>query len=622
MVIEQLTRDPLGIPILETIRNYSFKKARADLYAAFTVLFLAIPQCMADAIIVGVNPVYGLYAGVVGAIGGSAAGSARNHIAGPSATVSVVVAGVLFQLGHLGYSTATILLYLGLMVGGIQIILALLKLGKLVQFVSLSVMTGFISGSAMVIIGDQLPTLLAIDKPESPYFFERLIKMFAQVWVMEQFYFYPLLLGLGTVAVIIIIRRLPTKFPAILGSLLLFTILSYGLGWEKLAGIEVVGALPRGLPALDFSIPRPAFFAELFGPALALALLASVQGLAIAKSLAIKTSEPLAESQELLGLGVANFLCGPGRGFPISGSFTRSFLNYTSGGKTKMTGVFLGIIMLVAIYLLYPLFAYIPYPVLAGLILVVAFDIIDRDQIKVVASTTRRDRIVFMGTMFSVIMLTLDQAIYLGMVASLVLHVRKAARLDMKELIVTEEGKLKTIDDADERVHPKIAFIDVIGEAFFGSADLIKYRIQQLISRSPELKVIVLRMKNAMNLDITGALALKEIARNLREQGRTLMICGATPHTQEILEESNAAGAIGRDKILVAQKSLLTSTRQAIERAQIHIDEVLDGEKHRSEESPPLKYTMSDKKEEETAKNEEPIEEEKTGHHQHYDHEG
>jgi len=622
MIIDQLTREPLGFPILETIRNYSLKKARADLYAALTVTFLAIPQCMADAIIVGVNPVYGLYAGVVGAIAGSAAGSARNHIAGPSATVSVVVAGILFQLGHLGYSSATILLYLGLMVGGIQIILALLKLGKLVQFVSLSVMTGFVTGSALVIIGDQLPTLLALDKPESPYFFERLIKMFAQVWVMGEFYFYPLLLGLGTVLVIIIIRRLPTNFPAILGSLLLFTTLSYIFGLEELAGIDVVGSLPAGLPALEISLPPPYFFVELFGPALALAILASVQGLAIAKSLAIKTSEPLAESQELLGLGVANFLCGPGRGFPISGSFTRSFLNYTSGGQTKMSGVFLGIIMVVAIYLLYPLFAFIPYPVLAGLILVVAFDIVDWDQIKVVASTTRRDRIVFVGTMFSVIMLKLDQAIYLGMIASLVLHVRKAARLDMKELIVTEDGKLKTINDADERVHPKIAFIDVIGEAFFGSADLLKYRIQQLITRSPELKVIVLRMKNAMNLDITGALALKDIARNLREQGRTLMICGATPHTQEILEESNAASDIGRDKILVAQKSLLTSTRQAIDRAPAHIDNVLDGEKPRGEESPPLKYTMSEEKEEKTVQEEAPIEKEKTGHYQKYDDEG
>ncbi|MGM0380566.1 MAG: SulP family inorganic anion transporter [bacterium] len=622
MLLDELSRDPLGFPFLKTLRNYSFKKAASDLYAALAVSFLATPQGMAYAVIAGVNPIFGLYAAIIAAISRSIAGNSKNHIAGPSATLSVVVAGILFQVTQPGYSTVTTLFYLTIMVGIIQIIFAVLKLGKLVQFVSLSAMSGFITGSAIVIFGDQLPTLLGIEKTTSPYFFERLTNIIAQLWVMDRFYYYPLLLGLATVAVIVLIRLLPVKIPAILSSLLLFTFLTYLFQWQNLRGIDVVGSLPAGIPTLELSIPVPSFLAELFGPALAIALLASVQGLAIAKSLAIKSSEPLKENQELLGLGVANLFCGLGRGFPISGSFTNSFLNYSAGGKTPISGIFMGIIMLLVIYFLYPLFAFIPYPVLAGLIVVVAVDIIDWDQIKVVATTTRRDRIVFTGTMFSVLMLTLDQAIYLGMITSLVLHVRKAAQLDMKELIVTENGELKAIDDADERIHQKIAFIDVIGEAFFGSADLIKYRIQKLTNRSPELKVIILRMKNAMNLDITGALALKEIAKNLREEGRTLMICGATPHTQEILEESNAADVIGRDKILVAQKSLLTSTRQAIDRAQAHIDNVINGQKERQEESPPLKYTMSDEKEEKTAEKEEPIKEEKTGHHEKYDEEG
>jgi SulP family sulfate permease len=219
-------------------------------------------------------------------------------------------------------------------------------------------------------------------------------------------------------------------------------------------------------------------------------------------------------------------------------------------------------------------------------------------------------------------MLTLDQAIYLGMIVSLILHVRKASKLDMKELVVDDDGNLKAIDEIDERTNPRIAFIDVIGEAFFGSADLIKYRINQLTNKSPELKVIVLRMKNAMNLDITGALALKEIAENLKKNGRTLMICGATPHVQKTLVDSKAAQAIGRDKILVAQKSMLKSTRQAIIRAQYHIDHVVEGDKSREEESPPLKFTMDCEKNTTHLASEEPITEEKTGYHDNYDREG
>ncbi len=621
MVIEELTREPLGLPFKKTVRNYSFKKAGADLYAGLVVSFLAIPQAMAYAVIAGVNPIYGLYAALLGAIIRSLVGNSERHIAGPSATLSVVVAGVMFQWGQTVHSPATVLFFLTLLVGLIQVAFAFLKLGKLVQFVSLSVMTGFISGSALIIIGDQLPTLFGVEKSTSPYFLRRIIDLIARLQIIEQINYHPLALGLATVGLIILLRLLPGRFPAILGSLLCLSGLTYFYQWNQLSDIEVVGSLPAGLPALELTVPGPVFYSRLFGPALALALLASVQGLAIAKSLAIKTSEPLKENQELLALGSANVCCGLGGGFPISGSFTNSFLNYTAGGQTKISGVFIGLIILASVFLLAPLFAFIPYPVLAGVIVVVAWDIVDWERVEVIISTTRRDRIVFLGTMLSVIMLTLDQAIYLGVIVSLILHVRKAARLDLKELVVTRGGKLKTIHEAGKRVHPRVAFIDVTGETFFGSADIIKNRIQKLTSESPELKVIILRMKNAMNLDITGALALEDMAENLREQGRTLMICGATPHIKETLKESGAVKTIGRDKILVAQKSLLTSTKQAIERAQAHVDNVLTGEKERAEESPPLKYTMSEEKEEEISQKEEPIEEEKTGPHQNYDRE-
>jgi len=622
MVLEEIKRNQLGLPFINTLKNYSFSKARSDLYAALIVTFLAIPQSMAGAIIVGVNPLYGLLATINAAITGSIFGNDPHLISGPSATVSVVIAGILFQMQNMGYSTVIVLFYLGLLVGIIQIIFALVRLGNISKFISLSVMSGFITGSAIVIIGDQLPTLLGIAKYNHPQFFTRMIQLTADVLVSNKLSYYPLLLGLATTFTILFLRLIPAKIPAILSAVLLFTGISYLFGLDSLPGIEVVGTFAKQLPAMKLNIPKPEFFAEIFGPALALSLLSSVQGLTIAKSLSIQTSQPLEENQELLALGAANFLCGPTRGFPISGSFTRSYLNYSAGGQTKMTGVFIGLIMILILIMFYPLLSYLPYPVLAGLIIVVAIDIIDFDQISVVVTTTRRDQIVFLGTIFSVIMLTLDQAIYLGMIVSLILHVRKASRLDMKELVVDNEGNLKTIDEIGERTNPRIAFIDVIGEAFFGSADLIKYRINQLTNKSPELKIIVLRMKNAMNLDITGAMALKEIARNLRKNNRTLMICGATPHIQKTLVDSGAAKAIGRDKILVAQKSMLKSTRQAINRAQYHIKHVVDGEQKHAEESPPLKHTMARKKNMIQLAGEEPITEEKTGYHENYDREG
>jgi anti-anti-sigma factor len=215
--------------------------------------------------------------------------------------------------------------------------------------------------------------------------------------------------------------------------------------------------------------------------------------------------------------------------------------------------------------------------------------------------------------------LKLDWAIYAGVAVSLVLYIRKATRLDLKEYIVDETGQLKQITDYEDRIEPDLAFIDVNGETFFGSADQIKERIEKICTESDDIKVIILRMKNAMNLDITGAMVLKDIAQMLKERKKTLMVSGATPQIREVLQEAGVAEVIGQDKILVAQKSLLASSRQAIDRARAHIDSVLEGSTSREEEEDhPTQHTLErleevveEPEEELQETSENPVEEEK-----------
>jgi SulP family sulfate permease len=241
----------------------------------------------------------------------------------------------------------------------------------------------------------------------------------------------------------------------------------------------------------------------------------------------------------------------------------------------------------------------------------VVLDVIDLNETYSMLTATLGDRIAFLSTFLGVLFLQIDFAIYLGVGVSLVLYLREATRLDLREYVVDEDGNLKHITDPSERLDPDVAVIDVNGEAFFGSADQIQQRVRDLYEESDELQVIILRMKNAGNIDITGAAVLRQIALELEDNGMTLMLCGTTPRVREVLEEANVTEIIGEDKILVAQKNLLESTRAALERAQEHIDEVLEGELDREEEDPSLKHTMEDLDDGAEEGNQDPIETEK-----------
>lgn len=601
-----------SFPLRETLREYSFSHAQGDLFAGLTLAFFAVPQCMAYALIVGVSPIHGLYAALFGVVIGALFSSSRFLIAGPTGTISLVAGGIIYSLNPENPLMAVVLLTV--LVGLLQIGFSFLQLGNLARFVAQSVISGFIVGTAVVIIGDQLIYLLQVGSVRSPYFGERVYQTITLVLARGSIPWPTVAVGGSAVLIMVLLRWVHSRIPAGLMTIILGSVLTYMLALNK-QGIEIVGSIPAQLPGLVVPEVDGSLFRELFSGAFALALLGGVQAVSIARSLATSTREPIDENQELFSLGLANLTAGFFQGFPVSASFSRSFFNFSAGARSRVAGVFCGVFILATILFASPVAYYIPTPLLAGLIIVVISDILDWHKISMAVSTTYRDQLAFLATFVSVLLLQIDTAIYIGVGVSVVLYLRKASHLDLREYIVDENGELQNITDFESRIVSSVALIDVNGEAFFGSADRIKKRVEDLVEESPELKVIVLRMKNAMNLDITSVISLKDIALTLEDQDRTLMICGATPQIREVLDESGVSEVIGEDKILVAQTSLLESTRQAIERAQAHIDSVLEGNEDRDEEEePPLKHTLEQVKEEEKGKKEpeeEPIEDER-----------
>lgn len=582
----------IPFPIRNVISEYNLQKGWNDALAGLTVALLSVPQCIAYSYLVGVPVNYGLYAGLFGVFITGILGSNQHMNTGPTASICVVVGGIL--IGHQVIQTnqEQALLLLCLMVGMLQLIFAFFRLGNVSNFVANSVITGFILGVVLVIIGDQILSLFKVGgASSSPYFLQRVYKGGLAFFELSQIPYVSLGIGAATILLMLGLRYLHNLIPAGLITIGVGSCFSF-LFDAQAKGVELVGAIPSTFPALQLPVFHLQLFSKLFPGALALTLLTSVQAISISQSIASESGQTVDDNQELVGQGVANIAAGFFQGFPVSASFSRSFFNYSIGARTRLSNLFCGLFFAIVILFATDVIYYIPNPVLYGLVIVAVSDAVNIKDIKISFFTTVRDRIAFITTLLGAVLLKLDWAIYLGVAVSLIFYFRKTTDLDLKEYIVDQDGGLKHITEIDARVEPRVALIDVNGEAFFGSANQIKTRINNLVEESDALKVVVLRMKNALDLDVTSAEVLREIALHLKEKNRTLMLCGTTPQIREVLEESGIDEVIGQDKILVAQKNLLASTRQAFTRAQSHIDDVLEGEEKRGEEDPPLKHTL------------------------------
>lgn len=580
-----------NFPFLETLKNYSKRNFPRDLQAGVTVALLAVPQCMAYALLAEMNPVYGLYAAFIGVIAGSLFASSEIVITGPTAKVSLVVGSVLVAYNELEPVQAVITLTV--MVGVIQIILSLLSAGDLAAFVSHSVIEGFIVGGGLVIIGDQIIYLLDAAKGKSPYFAIRMYEAGEVLWTKGSIPTVRLALGMVSIATILLLRSLHEYIPAGIITIVLGGVLSVWMGFDAM-NVDLVGSIPRGLPNFTVPILSMSHLTGLFAGALALTILGSVQTISIAESISRESQSNIDDNQELFSQGIANLLVGFFQGYPVSASFTRSFLNNNLGAKTRLSGLVCGVSIGLIVLLAAPYAYYLPIPVLAGLIIVVVGDIFDWSEIKTILSITTLDRIAFIVTFCSVLTLKLDTAIYVGVAVTLLMFLKKSSHLDLKEYKLNTSGDLEHITNPDNRRNEQIALIDVNGEVFFGAAERIRQRIRNLLNESEELKVIILRLKNTLNIDGSSVLLLKEIAQDMRARGKTLVLSGVTPKIRSALVDTGVAKVIDKDKILIAQTGLLESTRQAVKRAENHIETVLDGETDRREEDPALKHTLEE----------------------------
>jgi SulP family sulfate permease len=304
----------------------------------------------------------------------------------------------------------------------------------------------------------------------------------------------------------------------------------------------------------------------LVGTAVAVSILGMLEAASITKSLAAKSGQKIEPNQELIGMGAGNIACALFNAVPGSSSFTRSAVAYQSGARSQLASMFSSGMVLVVLLFITPIFNYIPVAALAAHLIRVGVRMINWPHIRVACRSTRSDAVVFCVTLGACLVLKLDTAIYVGIGMSLALFLQKSATPILVEYTFNDSGNLAELAEAGKRPHPQISIIHVEGELFFGAADLFQSQVRRQ-AEDENIRIFILRMKNARHLDATTVLALQQLHDYLRETGRHLLISGSNPDVTAVLRNSGLLKQIGSENIFPAEANPTAATRRALQRA-------------------------------------------------------
>ena len=541
--------DYLRRPI-DIFQGYRKQDLSPDLVAGVTVAAVAIPQSIAYASIAELPPQYGLYAAVVAAIVGSLWGSSRHLATGPVNAVSLLVLPVLLGVaaaGTPGFLVAASTL--AVMVGVLNITLAALRFGALVTLASRSVLIGFTAGAAIHIAVGQLKHLLRIDVPSAPELYHQMLAVVSQI---HQVHPLSLALGLGTLGLVIALRRLGPRVPAALGAITVAAAAVAVFGLEN-QGVRVVGAIPRSLPPLTWAslhnLPDLEMIRGLGMGALAVAALGLVEAVASGQALARRSGDRIDSNQEFFGQGLANLATGLFSGYPCSGSFTRSAVAQQVGGRTALAGIVTGVTVLLGMLLFAPYARYIPRAAIAAVLLSIAWGMIERHGIRRVFKTSRTEGAIMGVTFLATLTQPLDFAILAGILFSLAFFVIRSS-LPRVYQVVPDRLFRHLVHSEDAPVCPQLGIMNIRGPLFFGAVHHIEEALRHNLEDNPGQHLLVLRMHGVDIIDLSGIEMLETTVKTYRSFGGDVYLVRLREPVEQVMRDSGFLGFIGLDHIL------------------------------------------------------------------------
>ncbi len=471
-------------------------------------------------------------------------GTSRQLTVGPTSALSILLASGLGELVcHHHASYAAMAALTGLMVGIISSLAWTFRLGFVVNFISEPVLTGTLTGAALVIGASQVSKLLGIEGGKGE-FFERLGYIFQH---LGQINLPTLLLGLAGIVLLFVGEKRFHKLP----NSLIVVLLSIGLmsvtELTKL-GVKVVGTIPHGLPHLSLPAFTLTDVVELLPLGLSVFLLSYVEGMSIARVMAHKHRYPLDTNQELLALGVANFAAGLGLGYPVGGSLSRTAVNERVGANTPVAAAIAALLVVVVILFLTGVFSNLPKTILAALVLIAIRGVFDIRGLRRIRRISRREWFVAMGTFAAVLLFGILKGLLIGIVFSL---------LDLLERVSNPHtailGRIPGTDIyRDVKRHPEneqipgVLIFRLDASLFFANAAIVHDKLIALVDKDPSIKLVVFDLADTPILDISGSVMLEEVHEQLAGRGITLKLADASGPVRDILHAEGLEARFGK----------------------------------------------------------------------------
>jgi SulP family sulfate permease len=525
-----------------------------DLTAALAVTLMAVPQGVAYAILAGLPPMVGLLAAGLPAIVGSLTRSSGHVVTGPTNALSLLVGATIATLPDPITGAAALAALTGLL----QLAAGVFRLGVLVDYISGPVVRGYITGAGVLIAVGQLPTLTG--SPGGPGTLpQRLASWFAGLGDLSA---PTLMLGLMVVAILVFVRAIRPRWPSELIALAGATLLVLTTGVDVIT-IGDIAAIPGGIPVPAMpQLDQAGWFA--LGPAaLAAAILSTVESSSVGRSIATRSGQRLNLDRELAGQGLANLTASVTGGMPISGSLSRSELNHAAGATGRRAGVFSGAMVLFSLLALGPAVDAIPLTALAGLLMVVAWQLVNPQKSWRMLRPADGDSLAFVATAVGTWLLPLDRAIALGVGISLILFLRTARHLSISELGLSREGLLA--EGGSGRCEA-VRILHVEGQLFFAAARTLEAALFEAANR-PGTQAIILRLKRTQGMDRTAADVLTQANSSLRAKGQRLYLVGLTSQDMQTLQKAGTIAAIGTRHVFPTRARWFGAVHDAIDAA-------------------------------------------------------
>ncbi len=543
------------------LRNYSLNKFFHDLLAGITVGLVALPLAMAFSIASGLTPQAGIYCAIVTGFLISLLGGSKTQIGGPTGAFVVVVAGIVAAHGVDGLFMCTV------MAGVLLVILGVTGMGTAVKFIPRPIVIGFTNGIAVLIASTQIKDFFGLKVAKVPgEFWLRMTALAANFHTLS---YAAMALGIATVAIMLICRLTSNRIPGAIVAMLAAT----GAAIVFKLPVETIGSrfggIPSGLPHLAIPHFRADLIHGLLGPAFTVAMLGAIESLMSAVVSDRMSNDHHNPNVELIGQGVANIVSPMFGGLPATGAIARTATNIRAGAQSPVAGMIHSLTLLCILLFAAPLASYIPMASLAGILLVVSYNMGEWTEIPQLLKLTKTDISVWLVTFALTVFADLTVAVEAGMILAALLFIAKVANTTTVSQVTddyVEDGRVHILQDKDIPYYATIFRIH--GPFLFGSTDKISAVTENIHELPP---VVILRLRNMTAIDATGLFALEEVARELHATRRTLILCGAREQPAKLIRQAEFEDVIGPENICENVQAALTRAEEVFERMEAKV---------------------------------------------------